>query len=481
MSKSIQVIGPFITNYSLARTNRGLAKALSEIQDLYKTYVYGSAEQLDKYPDDTDFQKYPYVKSLWTKEEIETDFAIYSNFPKDGLVLNNFKDIKSKTKTAFLAWEESVYPKIWVDEMNQNLHGVFAISNFVKDILKRSGVKIPIFTSPNGIDDGMRVEPTSKYPLKTKKSFKFLHISSARKRKGVDVLLKAYFSAFTKNDDVCLVIKSFPGPDNMVAEILAELQNENSPGVEHISSPDVSDQDMVNLITTCNCSVYPSRAEGFGLPIAESMYYSVPVIATNYSGYLDFANESNSYLIDYKLANTTDSEMVNLGAKWAEPDQKHLQGLMLYVFRNINSEEVQQKVSLAKEAADKLTWQNTAKKMLPIISLLEQTPQLKNENAAVLSFLNDDDGVGEYTADLYSNVENSFKNFYYISNKDIDSRKKVDSDNVVRTWESGETSFEETINFIKENDIKHVHIQYHSGVNFSPESLDLFLMKLAKE
>ncbi|MCA9380679.1 glycosyltransferase [Candidatus Dojkabacteria bacterium] len=480
MSKSIQVIGPFITNYSLARTNRGLAKALSKVQDLYKTYLYGSVDQLDKYPDDSDLNKFPYIKSLWSKDELETDIAIYSNFPKEGIVNIGYSQIKAKTKTAFVAWEESIYPKIWVDEINQNLHGVFTISSFVKDILKKNGIKVPIFSTLIGIDDAMLVNPTAVFPLQTKKKFKFLHISSARKRKGVDVLLKAYFSQFSKDDDVCLVIKSFPGPDNMVPELLSELQNENSPEVEHITSPDLTDLDMVNLIHACDCSVYPSRAEGFGLPIAESMYHGKPVIATNYSGYLDFANESNAYLIDYKLVNTTDSEMVNLGAKWAEPDATHLAKTMKYLFENIESEEVTQKVNLAKEVANELTWQNTAKKILPIISDLEKISHLKTQNAGVISFLNDDDGVGEYTADLYSNVEDSFNNFFYISNKDIDARKKIDASNVIRTWESGETSFQETLKFIQEYKLQHIHIQYHSGVNFAPESLDYLLMELAR-
>lgn len=479
MSKSLQIIGPFITNFSFARTNRGLAKALSEIQDLYKIHLYGSEEQLDKYPTQEDLDRLPHIKNLWSPEEIQTDVSIYSHFPKGGIVKNDIELIKAHTKLAFIAWEESVYPQIWVEEMNKSLHGVFAISNFVKDVLKKSGVKIPIFVTPNGIDDAMRVNPSAYFPLQTKKKFKFLHISSARKRKGIDVLIKAYFAEFTKNDDVCLVIKSFPGPDNMVNDVISEFQNENSPEIEHIISPDLTDQDMVNLIHTCDCGVYPSRAEGFGLPIAESMFHSRPVIATNYSGYLDFANESNTYLIDYKLVNTVDSEMVNLGAKWAEPDLTHLAETMRHVFSNIEFEEVKQKTVLAKQVAQELNWSNTAQKIVNIVSEIEKITHLKSENAGVISFLNDDDGVAEYTTDLYSNIEKSFNKFFYISNKDIDARKKVDLGNVVRTWESGETSFQETLEFIQNENLKHIHIQYHSGVNFSPSSLDHLLMQLA--
>jgi glycosyltransferase involved in cell wall biosynthesis len=53
----------------------------------------------------------------------------------------------------------------------------------------------------------------------------------------------------------------------------------------------------------CNCDSYISlhRSEGFGLTMAEAMYFSKPVIATGYSGNLEFMNEENSFLVSQKL------------------------------------------------------------------------------------------------------------------------------------------------------------------------------------
>ena len=62
---------------------------------------------------------------------------------------------------------------------------------------------------PNGIDPekfspDRAVEP---YPLATRKPFKFLFVGGVLPRKGVDVLLAAYRRAFTRDDDVALVLK----------------------------------------------------------------------------------------------------------------------------------------------------------------------------------------------------------------------------------------------------------------------------------
>jgi hypothetical protein len=60
----------------------------------------------------------------------------------------------------------------------------------------------------------------------------------------------------------------------------------------------------------------------------------MPVIATRWSGQLDFLHDANSYLIDYKLAATPSDTDVEIfaGHQWAEPDVDHLRSLMRHVF-----------------------------------------------------------------------------------------------------------------------------------------------------
>jgi glycosyltransferase involved in cell wall biosynthesis len=477
--KTLQIIGPFITNYSYARVNRGLAKALSEIQDEFEIKLYQDKEKIDKWPDESDLQKYPYIKELWSQSRLETDSVIYFDHPKGGYVKHGLKDLPGKLKLMVIGWEETVYPKMWVDEINENIHGLIVISDFVKEVMKKNGVKVPIRTVHCGLDDSVRLAKKEVYLLQTKKKFKFFHNSTARKRKGVDVLLKAYFAEFTKNDDICLVIKSFPGPDNMVNEILNELKNDNSPEVEHIYSPDLTDQEIVNLVNTCDVGVYPSRAEGFGLPIAESMYHGKVTIATNYSSYLDFCDSQNSFLVDYKLVPAIDSEMVNIGAKWAEPDQKDLQQKMKYVFENYEKTSKFEEMSrLAHESTKELTWENAAKKTLEFVKELEGVNELKNKNAAVMSLLNSKDGIAIYTKDLYQSVESSFQKFYYIANSDISDRTDKDEENVIRIWQTGDEDFQKIYDFVKENNIEIFHIQYHSGIYYTPQALDKLIYNL---
>jgi glycosyltransferase involved in cell wall biosynthesis len=79
-----------------------------------------------------------------------------------------------------------------------------------------------------------------------------------------------------------------------------------------------SDQDA--LIASSSCLVSLHRSEGLGLHLAEAMALGVPVIATGYSGNLDFMNSSNSRLIDYELVDIDDAGPYTGCGKWAEPD-----------------------------------------------------------------------------------------------------------------------------------------------------------------
>lgn len=63
------------------------------------------------------------------------------------------------------------------------------------------------------------------------------------------------------------------------------------------------------------------RAEGFGLGLAEAMAAEIPVIATGYSGNLDFMPPGSAELVPFKLVPIAQTEGdYRAGNLWAEPD-----------------------------------------------------------------------------------------------------------------------------------------------------------------
>ena len=77
---------------------------------------------------------------------------------------------------------------------------------------------------------------------------------------------------------------------------------------------------VTGLIQMADCLVSLHRSEGFGLTIAEAMYLSKPVIATAYSGNMDFTTPDNAFLVDYDLAPVPGGcDPYEEGALWADP------------------------------------------------------------------------------------------------------------------------------------------------------------------
>jgi glycosyltransferase involved in cell wall biosynthesis len=83
----------------------------------------------------------------------------------------------------------------------------------------------------------------------------------------------------------------------------------------------MEDREIKELVRLCDCFLSLHRSEGFGRGLAEAMYFGKPVIATGYSGNLDFMNEMNSCLVDCTLVPVGAEEYpYGAGQRWAEPD-----------------------------------------------------------------------------------------------------------------------------------------------------------------
>ena len=89
------------------------------------------------------------------------------------------------------------------------------------------------------------------------------------------------------------------------------------------------------FFAACDCLVSLHRSEGFGLSLAEAMYLGKPVIATAYSGNVDFTKPGNSFLVGYRLQHVGKGcEPYDENSLWAEPSLADAVDHMRAVLRN---------------------------------------------------------------------------------------------------------------------------------------------------
>lgn len=88
------------------------------------------------------------------------------------------------------------------------------------------------------------------------------------------------------------------------------------------------------LIAQTDCYISLHRSEGFGLTLAEAMNLGKPVIATGYSGNMEFMTAANSFPVKYQMVQL-DADHGDYPAQsfWAQPDIEHAAEIMRLVHR----------------------------------------------------------------------------------------------------------------------------------------------------
>jgi glycosyltransferase involved in cell wall biosynthesis len=463
-----RIEGPFDTSYSLAIVNRELARAIKNIGHdvvLYSTEGPGdflpNKDFLINNPDIADM----YHRAYAIKQE-DAHVTSRSIYPP------RVKDMKCRLNILHCyAWEESGFPQEWIEDFNQYLQGITCVSRHVKKILIDNGVSLPILVSGNGVDHWLRIEPDIIYKLNTNKSFQFLHVSSCFPRKGADVLLKAYGKTFSSKDDVCLIIKTFPNPHNKIYDWLKEAQSATPDFPEVlIIQDDLPDSQLKALYEQCHCLVAPSRAEGFGLPMAEAMISGLPIITTGWGGVLDFCTHETAWLIDFSFeyANTH----FNLfDSVWAEPNVDQLASLMREVY-SLPLEERSKKPKKGREILLKdFKWSDVANRLVESARLFSYLSHDPKVNIGWISTWNMRCGIAIYSEYLIRNLDYPVNILAPVT---ID-KVGVDQDNVKRCWRiSNDESLSDLESIIDELNVNTIVLQFNYGF-FNLRNLDRFI------
>lgn len=122
-------------------------------------------------------------------------------------------------------------------------------------------------------------------------------------RKNPEAILKAFTLAFTATDKVRLILKSIHAEENSTNFSKFQTVINNMPFKEKviIINENLDRNEFMSMIQASDAYISLHRSEGLGLGMMEAMSMGKPVIATRYGGNLDFMNDENSCLVNYKL------------------------------------------------------------------------------------------------------------------------------------------------------------------------------------
>jgi glycosyltransferase involved in cell wall biosynthesis len=231
--------------------------------------------------------------------------------------------VRANRKAGLFYWELPVFPGMWAKAFDV-IDEVWVSSAFVANSM-RSATQKPVRILPapvplNAIDQ-TKARLALGLPSDRLIFLATFDFNSFPERKNPLGAVRAFLDAFPSDTESSplLVIKCHGVHNRGVYADELNMLIARSKRIMLIDKV-YSQIEMLQLQAAADVYISLHRSEGFGLNLAESMAAGKLVIATNFSGNVDFTKADNSLLVGFDMRAVRDGEYVAWqGQWWADP------------------------------------------------------------------------------------------------------------------------------------------------------------------
>jgi glycosyltransferase involved in cell wall biosynthesis len=372
MKKKIIFKGPLLTRSGYGEQSRFALRALRSREDLFDIFIQPLDWGQTSWVSENDIER------AWIDHAIEKTIAFIQHQGQFDVsfqvtIPNEWQQI-APVNIGFTAGMETtrVAPQ-WIETGNQMNH-IVVVSDHSKNTYKNTVYNV----KKEGTDDDFEFRlktpiTTVNYPVKDfgecpkldlnlEYDFNFLCLAQFGPRKNIVNTVKWFIEEF-KDEEVGLVLKTNMAKNCLMdrERVYNDLKQFVLQAPEHkckiyLLHGDMEDSEVHSLYEHPNIKVLVTftHGEGFGLPLFESAYSGMPVIAPGWSGQLDFlvnkkTGKSEFYSVEYDLLPIPE-EVVWEGvivkeSMWAYPREHSAKQKMRECYANYDE---------AKEVANKL-------------------------------------------------------------------------------------------------------------------------------
>lgn len=424
--KGVNVGGYLRTESGVGSAARGYIRALRHLQipvalqDL-SSLTGNRSEDKTFTSFDADF---PYDVNIICAD-VELHFAVLAQVGQ-----SFFKD---RYNIGVWAWELPRFPERWYDRFAY-YDEIWVASSFIANPLSQVSpvpvVLVPPVLTPE--KKGRRGRGRERLGVQAEE-FVFLFIfdfHSRAERKNPLAVIEAFKLAFDRAEPVRLVIKCV----NARADSANWARMQESSQGYPVSLYDGywSADEIRDLMAACDAYVSLHRAEGTGLTVTDAMAYGKPVIATGWSGNMNFMNVSNSYPVRYELVEIKQSAgQYRAGETWAEPSVEHAAELMRRLYENPD-EALSRGLAAQKEIEALYSEEGVARTIqgrLEIIARRNRFAALKQRLMAPIidadSFLREFEDVGRFVPGGHLKYQQMLRRIRSIASSRLPSESTV--------------------------------------------------------
>lgn len=340
--------------YVFAQDPSGYGNAArNDIHSLYMSGANLTTEIIKQMGENTDYGIAGTISNALKSREIDYKVKIihltpdlYPRYMEDGVY-----------NIARLFWETDKLPREWVEPCNM-MQEIWTASEPMAEMIKRSGVNVPIYSFPQPIDTSKKDERILAFETQYKKDFTFYSIFQWILRKNPRTLLRAYWKEFEGNDNVTLLLKTYrvtyqPTEYDLIKNEIQTWKNElklNHYPKIYLVEKLLKDSEIYRLHKTGDCFIQPSSGEGWSRPTQEAMLMGKPVISGNNGGITDYLTPYHYYKVESKEAQATMQSFIPWyvsDMKWKELDEDSLREQMRIVYNEYGKAQ-----KTAKKAQD---------------------------------------------------------------------------------------------------------------------------------
>ena len=305
----------------------------------------------------------------------------------------------------------------WIIKTHQGIDKIIVPSEHAKAGFATTSYEIP--------DQNLTVEcncPISvvPYPVKLfdnshpidlndiETDFNFLSVALWGPRKNLTNMVRWFFQEFQNEESAGLILKTGVSKCSVIdrtstIEILENIKKDfkDAKCKLYLLHGSMTEEEIHSLYVNPKIKAYvtTTHGEGFGLPIFEAAYSGLPIIATDWSGHLDFLTgpikQKNKVKIkklfsrvSYKLKEVPSSvwwdHIIVQSSKWAFPEEISFRNQLRKMFRDYGVYK-----KWAKALREQVLSSHSEEEILPLMR-----QEILGEASNVLNFQNDvqDDG-----------------------------------------------------------------------------------------
>ncbi len=245
----------------------------------------------------------------------EVDFHLFHGVPPDWKTIGS----NPERTIGMTVWETDRVPETWLDSIRA-VRELWIPSGFnAKAFAPATGGRV--FELPH---PATAVEPGNRGSFPTIQDHEFLvySIFEWQQRKSPVELLETYLRAFQNDEETVFLVKTNPGARQAALGSVeaARLRTGSRARIE-LCCEMWQETTIRSLHQRGDCYLSLHQGEGWCYPLFDAACYGTPVVATAYSGPLEYLDPEAHYLVPWRPAPVLQRyTYYDPAMQWAEPD-----------------------------------------------------------------------------------------------------------------------------------------------------------------